>query len=136
MCHKRMRREEGGEGERERDRGMNVVREGGREGECGPMFCDHHLLYCLQLFPLPRVYIDPGGLANFITTLTCTGGAARVIDVAIFGESHIYQHPTCKDLYHCLPHDPEGLLGSLNSIVICFLGEESVHYCFQVWVVQ
>ena len=100
------------------------------------MFCDHHLLYCLQLLPLPRGYIGPGGLANFNTTLTCTGGAAQVIDIAIFGESHIYQHPTCKDLYHCLPHDPEGLLGSLNSIVICFLGEESVHYCFQVWVVQ
>ncbi len=47
-------------------------------------------------------------------------------------EPHIYQHPTCKDLYHCLPHDPEGLLGLLNSIVICFLGEESVHYCFRV----
>ena len=46
-------RKEGGEGERERGRGMDVVREGRREGECGPMFCDHHLLYCLQLFTLP-----------------------------------------------------------------------------------
>ena len=32
---------------------MKVVREGGREGECGPMVCDHHLLNCVQLFPLP-----------------------------------------------------------------------------------
>ena len=28
-------RKEGGERERERDRGMDVVREGGREGTCG-----------------------------------------------------------------------------------------------------
>ena len=117
--------------------------EGGAEGGRGSVdpfflfFCDHHFILCLYFVPPPsRGYIGPGGLANFNTTPTCTGGAARVIDVAIFGEPHIYQHPTCKDLYHCLPHDPEGLLGSLNSIVICFLGEESVHYCFQVWVVQ
>ena len=112
----------------------------GREGECGPFFfLAITILYYASIScppPPSRGYIGPGGLANFNTTPTCTGGAARVIDVAIFGEPHIYQHPTCKDLYHCLPHDPEGLLGSLNSIVICFLGEESVHYCFQVWVVQ
>ena len=51
-------RKEGGEGERERGRRMNVVREGGREGECGPMFCDHHLLYILPpiISPLQGVH--------------------------------------------------------------------------------
>ena len=46
-------RKEEGEGERERGRGRDVVKEGGGEGECGPMFCDHHLLDCLNYFPSP-----------------------------------------------------------------------------------
>ena len=30
-----------------------------------------------------------------------------------------------QELYHCGPYDPEGVLGSLNSIVICFLGVQA-----------
>ena len=42
----------------------------------------------------------------------CTGGAARYIDVYVFGSNHIYQNPTPKDIYKTTqPFDPEGLLG-------------------------
>jgi len=45
----------------------------------------------------------------------CTGGAAGYIDRVVFGESHIYQHPTAKKWYFSeLPYDPEGTNVSLN----------------------
>ena len=44
----------------------------------------------------------------------CTGGAARFIDVTVFGEEHIYQSPTSHHIYGGAAHDPEGLLGTLN----------------------
>ena len=89
------------------------------------ILCNHHIhTYTVgSSLHTCRGYIGPGGLADYGKYANCTGGAARLIDVAVFTEAHIYQHPTCLDLYHCLPHDPEGLLGALNSIVICFLGE-------------
>ena len=48
------------------------------------------------------------------THWNCTGGAAKFIDVAVFGEKHIYQHPTSISVYGGVAHDPEGLLGTLN----------------------
>ena len=48
------------------------------------------------------------------TNWNCTGGAAKFIDVAVFGEDHIYQHPTSIQVYGGVAHDPEGLLGTLN----------------------
>ena len=48
------------------------------------------------------------------THWNCTGGAARFIDVTVFGEEHIYQHPTSIQVYGGVAHDPEGLLGTLN----------------------
>ncbi len=58
-----------------------------------------------------------GGLEN------CTGGAAAYIDKWILGKNHIYQHPTVKIIYLTdQPHDPEGILGSITSIFITFLG--------------
>ena len=48
------------------------------------------------------------------THWNCTGGAAKFIDVAVFGEEHIYQHPTSIQVYGGVAHDPEGLLGTLN----------------------
>ncbi|KAL3877243.1 hypothetical protein ACJMK2_034976 [Sinanodonta woodiana] len=68
-------------------------------------------------------YLGPGGLADHGTMVNCTGGAAAYIDRQIFGEDHIYQTPTCKEIYQTtVPHDPEGLLGILTSCFMCFLG--------------
>lgn len=53
----------------------------------------------------------------------CTGGAAGLIDRLILGANHVYQSPTCKDVYLTqMPYDPEGLLGCLTSIVLAYLG--------------
>ena len=59
------------------------------------------------------VYIMPFRAENG-THWNCTGGAAKFIDVAVFGEEHIYQHPTSIQVYGGVAHDPEGLLGTLN----------------------
>ncbi|XP_071129358.1 heparan-alpha-glucosaminide N-acetyltransferase-like isoform X1 [Mytilus edulis] len=68
-------------------------------------------------------YLGPGGLEKNGTQYNCTGGAAGYIDRKVFGEKHIYGSPTCKEIYHNdLPHEPEGLLGTLTSCVLCFLG--------------
>lgn len=70
----------------------------------------------------PTGYLGPGGLDEYGRYSSCTGGAAKVIDQWLFGLPHIYHNPTCKNVYHCQAHDPEGLLGSLTSIAMCFLG--------------
>ncbi len=41
-------------------------------------------------------YLGPGGIGDYGLHFNCTGGAAGYIDKKIFGESHIYQYPTCK----------------------------------------
>lgn len=43
----------------------------------------------------------------------------------IFGENHIYNSPTCQDLYLTGSYDPEGFLGNLTSIFLCFMGVQS-----------
>ncbi|CAH1793906.1 unnamed protein product [Owenia fusiformis] len=83
---------------------------------------------CLTfLLPLegdcPKGYLGPGGLHENSSYVNCTGGAASLIDRWFFGANHIYQHPTCKEVYHThVAHDPEGILGTLTSIFMCFLG--------------
>ncbi|KAJ8317982.1 hypothetical protein KUTeg_003073 [Tegillarca granosa] len=68
-------------------------------------------------------YIGPGGLHDHSQYFNCTGGAAGYIDRKIFGDKHIYQSPTSKQIYNStVPYDPEGLLGTLTSCLICFLG--------------
>ena len=63
------------------------------------------------------------------------GGATGLVDRALLTSSHIYGHPTCSgddlnDSYACGSFDPEGLLGALNSIVLCYLGlQVSVYVC-------
>jgi heparan-alpha-glucosaminide N-acetyltransferase len=76
--------------------------------------------------PCPRGYLGPGGLADSGRYCNCSGGAAGVIDRWLFTDNHIYQTPTAKETYHLLrPYDPEGILGSLNSIILCFLGVQA-----------
>jgi predicted acyltransferase len=70
----------------------------------------------------PRGYNGAGGLGNDGQYPECTGGIHRYIDVSVFGEAHIYQEPTCKQLYGCTSYDPEGLLGSLTAITLTYTG--------------
>ncbi|XP_041068164.1 heparan-alpha-glucosaminide N-acetyltransferase isoform X3 [Carcharodon carcharias] len=81
------------------------------------------LTFLLPVPGCPRGYLGPGGIGDFGQFVNCTGGAAGYIDRWLFGEKHIYQHPSCKILYHTtMPFDPENLLGLINSIVMAFLG--------------
>lgn len=96
-----------------------------------------------------RGYLGPGGLHDGGGTFNCSGGAAGYIDRTFFGGNHLYNWnviKVCKNsnnhryvyvyvyifLWFCpnfqivygaeQNHDPEGILGSLTSIFICFLG--------------
>ena len=79
----------------------------------------------------PQGYIGPGGLHENSKYWNCTGGAAGYIDNKVFGEKHIFQHVTSREVYfhdeyyfggYIRHHDPCGILGSINSIVVVFLG--------------
>jgi heparan-alpha-glucosaminide N-acetyltransferase len=65
---------------------------------------------------------ETGGIGDGGRYSDCTGGAAGYIDKQIFGESHIYGSPTCANTYQTGAFDPEGTLGSLLSILLCYLG--------------
>jgi heparan-alpha-glucosaminide N-acetyltransferase len=79
-----------------------------------------------------RGYLGPGGIANQGKFENCTGGAAGYVDSKIFGKNHIYDQPTCQATYHTGAYDPEGTLGYLTSVWLCFLGLQCgrtlVHY--------
>eukprot|EP00727_Mastigamoeba_balamuthi_P010478 m51a1_g6052 hypothetical protein (649) ;mRNA; f:214325-217312 len=77
--------------------------------------------FLVKLPGCPRGYIGPGGMVDGGIYEQCTGGVANLIDRTVFG-SHMYQRALCREMYHTMPHDPEGLLGSLNTVVLCFLG--------------
>lgn len=100
----------------------------------------------------PRGYLGPGGIGDFGNYANCTGGAAGYIDRLLLGDKHIYQHPSsnvrslgfarrsCRPglnraqagLQQCflskviyqttMPYDPEGILGTINTIFMAFLG--------------
>jgi hypothetical protein len=92
----------------------------------------------------PTGYLGAGGLADNGAYLGkgCTGGAHRAVDVALFGEAHIYHDKhgdgslissaTCSDIFRCDVYDPEGVLGMLTASLMCFLGLQAgrvfVHY--------
>jgi heparan-alpha-glucosaminide N-acetyltransferase len=80
------------------------------------------LTFLLPVPGCPTGYIGPGGTQLGPTLAECTGGAARYIDIVVFGAKHIYGTPTCQQVYGTPSHDPEGLLGCLTSIFICYLG--------------
>eukprot|EP00755_Sulcionema_specki_P014161 Sspe_Gene.55938::Locus_30777_Transcript_1_4_Confidence_0.692_Length_2199::g.55938::m.55938/K10532/HGSNAT; heparan-alpha-glucosaminide N-acetyltransferase len=80
----------------------------------------------------PRGYLGPGGVSQHSRAFGCTGGVARWLDEKMFGQHvwdacfpcSIYMEydmttMTCRGTP---THDPEGMLGSLNSIVLCWLG--------------
>lgn len=69
-----------------------------------------------------RGYLGPGGIHDYMQNQNCTGGAGGYIDRAIIGESHMYQKAKIRAVYDALVFDPEGVFGSLLTIVHVFLG--------------
>ncbi|XP_041112929.1 heparan-alpha-glucosaminide N-acetyltransferase isoform X4 [Polyodon spathula] len=81
------------------------------------------LTFLLPVPECPLGYLGPGGIGDFGHYPNCTGGAAGYIDRWLLGEKHIHQTPTSHVLYlSTMPYDPEGILGTFNSIVMAFLG--------------
>ncbi|XP_067382880.1 heparan-alpha-glucosaminide N-acetyltransferase isoform X3 [Channa argus] len=80
------------------------------------------------LMPVPNCptgYLGAGGIGDNGLYPNCTGGAAGYIDRWMFGDN-MYRYPTCKEMYHTTqPFDPEGLLGTINSVVMGFLGMQA-----------
>ena len=80
------------------------------------------------LLPVPgcgKGYLGPGGLDNLGKYENCTGGAAGYIDKLILGTSHLYVYPTCQEMYETGSFDPEGILGTLPSIFLTYLGVQA-----------
>ncbi|XP_075785404.1 heparan-alpha-glucosaminide N-acetyltransferase isoform X2 [Pelodiscus sinensis] len=81
------------------------------------------LTFLLTVPGCPKGYLGPGGIGDFGKYPNCTGGAAGYIDHLLLGEKHIYQHPSSSVLYQTtVAYDPEGILGTINSICMAFLG--------------
>lgn len=88
------------------------------------------ITFLLPVPGCPTGYIGAGGLADDGKyNKSCVGGAAGYIDRWLFTESHMYGHPTCKNVYYPtlsndekVPFDPEGVLGSINGCVMVLLG--------------
>ncbi|XP_078055398.1 heparan-alpha-glucosaminide N-acetyltransferase [Mustelus asterias] len=81
------------------------------------------LTFLLPVPGCPRGYLGAGGIGEDGKFPNCTGGAAAYIDKWLLGVGHIYSQPTCKQLYHTTePFDPEGVLGTINSVLMAFMG--------------
>ncbi|XP_067434510.1 heparan-alpha-glucosaminide N-acetyltransferase isoform X2 [Thunnus thynnus] len=91
------------------------------------------LTFILPVPDCPTGYLGPGGIGDMGLYANCTGGAAGFIDRWLLGENHIYQTPSSRVIYAThMPYDPEGVLGSINSILMAFLGLQAgkiiLHY--------
>ncbi|KAG7283048.1 hypothetical protein CRUP_012941 [Coryphaenoides rupestris] len=91
------------------------------------------LTFLLPVPGCPMGYLGPGGIGDMGLYSNCTGGAAAYIDRWLLGNNHIYQNPSSRVIY--LTHtayDPEGVLGSINTVVIAFFGLQAgkilLHY--------
>lgn len=81
------------------------------------------LTFLLPVPGCPTGYLGPGGLSDKGHYSNCTGGASRYIDKKIIGDHLMYKHPTCAEIYRTtVPYEPEGILGTLTSTFLCFLG--------------
>ncbi|CAF0779451.1 unnamed protein product [Rotaria sp. Silwood1] len=81
-----------------------------------------------KLSNCPRGYVGPGGKHEHGRYTNCTGGIAGYLDRVILGPSHIYNYPTCKEIFKTqIPYDPEGLLGILTGTLLCYLGVQAGH---------
>ncbi|XP_060917218.1 heparan-alpha-glucosaminide N-acetyltransferase [Labrus mixtus] len=91
------------------------------------------LTFLLPVPDCPTGYLGPGGIGDMGLYANCTGGAAGYIDRWLLGDSHIYQNPSSRVIYGThMPYDPEGILGSINSVLMAFLGLQAgkiiLHY--------
>ncbi|XP_027204616.2 heparan-alpha-glucosaminide N-acetyltransferase isoform X2 [Dermatophagoides pteronyssinus] len=80
----------------------------------------------------PIGYVGPGGLSNNQSYPYCIGGAAHRLDQLLFTANHCYRDNFAGPIYNQgyfpnLWHDPEGLLGSTNSIVLTIIGLQVGH---------
>lgn len=80
------------------------------------------LTFELEVPGCPKGYLGPGGLHEYKSFENCTGGATGYIDHKVLGLKHLYAHPTFQTIYKTGAFDPEGLFGTLNSIVQVFIG--------------
>ncbi|XP_077310059.1 heparan-alpha-glucosaminide N-acetyltransferase-like [Lithobates pipiens] len=81
------------------------------------------LTFLLPVPGCPTGYLGPGGIGSYGQYPNCTGGAAGYIDKWLLGANHIYRYPSCMDLYKTTePFDPEGVLGTINSVAMAFFG--------------
>lgn len=80
------------------------------------------LTFALPVPGCPTGYVGPGGDADGGQARNCTGGAHLYIDQLVVGEAHIFQHPTCRQLYHTGPFDPEGLLNWMMVSATTYMG--------------
>ncbi|XP_072319321.1 heparan-alpha-glucosaminide N-acetyltransferase isoform X1 [Eucyclogobius newberryi] len=91
------------------------------------------LTFLLPVPGCPTGYLGPGGIGDMGLYTNCTGGASGYIDRWLLGENHIYQTPSSRVIYASrMPFDPEGVLGSINSVVMAYLGLQAgkiiLHY--------
>uniref|UniRef100_A0A3Q2ZA87 Heparan-alpha-glucosaminide N-acetyltransferase n=1 Tax=Kryptolebias marmoratus TaxID=37003 RepID=A0A3Q2ZA87_KRYMA len=91
------------------------------------------LTFLLPVPDCPTGYLGPGGIGDMGLYANCTGGAAGFVDRWLLTEKHIYQAPSSRVVYATnTPYDPEGVLGSINSILMTFLGLQAgkiiLHY--------
>ncbi|CAN7937080.1 unnamed protein product [Ixodes hexagonus] len=94
------------------------------------------LTFFLNVPGCGRGYLGPGGLHLNGSYFNCTGGAAGYIDRTLLHDNHIYRAPAVRSLYQGhQPHDPEGILGCLTSILLVFLGLQAgkVLVTFKEW---
>ncbi|XP_013778431.1 heparan-alpha-glucosaminide N-acetyltransferase-like [Limulus polyphemus] len=81
------------------------------------------IMFFLEVPGCPRGYHGPGGLHMNGRYQNCTGGAAGYLDLLVFGENHIFQKPAMQSIYNTtIPFDPEGLLATLTSSFLVFIG--------------
>lgn len=73
----------------------------------------------------PSGYLGPGGLHDGGIYENCTGGAAGYMDRMVFG-THMYKSASCHIMYETtVRYDPEGLLGTLTTILTVYLGVQA-----------
>lgn len=66
-------------------------------------------------------YNGPGGIHDYLAHQNCTGGITGYIDRTILGK-HLYQRARITHVYDSLVFDPEGIFGSVTTILQVFLG--------------
>jgi len=88
------------------------------------------MTYALPVPGCPTGYTGPGGISGNGTHSHCIGGAATYIDQFILGVDHMYKWTVARRAFYPVQlanntpvaFEPEGLLGTLNAIVTCFIG--------------